>query len=118
MWSMADREIEPLKVDDFGNITNWPKDFFGDEIGDLAAMTEAAHEASQEVVNGMVVIDTNVPIAASERSAPSFRRMRLSLVRRRSWTSCRISGASARRWRTNHSGIPTESLVIRAAGVG
>lgn len=33
---------ESLKVDDFGNITNWPKDFFGDEIGDLAAMTEAA----------------------------------------------------------------------------
>jgi predicted ATPase len=34
--------VEALKVDDVGNITNWPKDFFGDEIGDLAAMTEAA----------------------------------------------------------------------------
>jgi predicted ATPase len=33
--------LEALKVDTYGNITNWPKDFFGDEIGDLAAMTEA-----------------------------------------------------------------------------
>jgi predicted ATPase len=31
-----------LEVDTFGNITNWPENFFGDEIGDLAAMTEAA----------------------------------------------------------------------------
>jgi len=35
-------EIEKLHVDEFGNITNWPKDFFGDEVGDLAAMTRAA----------------------------------------------------------------------------
>ncbi len=35
-------QIETLKVDDYGNITNWPRDFFGDEVGDLAAMTEAA----------------------------------------------------------------------------
>ncbi|MBI3303496.1 MAG: DUF3696 domain-containing protein [Deltaproteobacteria bacterium] len=35
-------QIEELYVDEFGNITNWPKDFFGDEIGDLAAMTRAA----------------------------------------------------------------------------
>ncbi len=34
--------ISELKVDEYGNITNWPRDFFGDEIGDLAAMTEAA----------------------------------------------------------------------------
>ncbi|MBM7112852.1 DUF3696 domain-containing protein [Archangium primigenium] len=34
--------IEELKLDDFGNITNWPENFFGDEVGDLAAMTEAA----------------------------------------------------------------------------
>jgi predicted ATPase len=34
--------IDSLGVDELGNITNWPKDFFGDEIGDLAAMTEAA----------------------------------------------------------------------------
>ncbi len=34
--------IRELAVDEYGNITNWPKDFFGDEVGDLAAMTEAA----------------------------------------------------------------------------
>ena len=37
-------EIHELKVDEYGNIANWPQDFFGDEIGDLAAMTEAAVE--------------------------------------------------------------------------
>jgi predicted ATPase len=37
-------EIRELEIDDYGNITNWPQDFFGDEIGDLAAMTEAAAE--------------------------------------------------------------------------
>jgi len=31
-----------LKIDDLGNIANWPENFFGDEIGDLFAMTEAA----------------------------------------------------------------------------
>jgi predicted ATPase len=35
-------QIEPLKVDEYGNITNWPKDFFGDQIADLAAMSEHA----------------------------------------------------------------------------
>jgi predicted ATPase len=34
--------IEELKLDEYGNISNWPENFFGDEIGDLAAMTEAA----------------------------------------------------------------------------
>jgi len=35
-------QIEPLDVTLFGDITNWPKGFFGDEMGDLFAMTEAA----------------------------------------------------------------------------
>ncbi|MCB1036454.1 MAG: DUF3696 domain-containing protein, partial [Acidobacteria bacterium] len=35
-------QIDELEVDLFGNITNWPEGFFGDEMGDLAAMTEAA----------------------------------------------------------------------------
>lgn len=34
-------EIERLNVDDYGNITNWPQHFFGDEMGDLAAKTKA-----------------------------------------------------------------------------
>lgn len=34
--------IDSLSVDELGNITNWPKDFYGDEVGDLVAMTDAA----------------------------------------------------------------------------
>ncbi|MFL5359009.1 DUF3696 domain-containing protein [Archangium sp.] len=34
--------IEELKLDEYGNISNWPENFFGDEVGDLAAMTQAA----------------------------------------------------------------------------
>ena len=33
---------EKLDVDMYGNIRNWPKDFFGDEMGELTAKTEAA----------------------------------------------------------------------------
>jgi predicted ATPase len=36
--------IEELDVDSDGNIRNWPKDFFGDEMGELADMTGAAME--------------------------------------------------------------------------
>lgn len=34
-------QLTALQLDLFGNITNWPKDFFGDEFGEMAAMTEA-----------------------------------------------------------------------------
>lgn len=34
--------IEPLAIDSYGNILNWPTDFFGDEMGGLAARTRAA----------------------------------------------------------------------------
>lgn len=42
--SMAGDEskIEPLDIDQDGNIRNWPADFFGDEMGDVAARTRAA----------------------------------------------------------------------------
>ena len=33
--------IEELAVDGFGNITNWPEDFFGDEMADLVARSDA-----------------------------------------------------------------------------
>lgn len=33
--------LTPLELDLFGNITNWPKDFFGDQIGEVAARTLA-----------------------------------------------------------------------------
>ncbi len=35
-------QLQNLELDLFGNIINWPKDFFGDEFGDIAAMQEAA----------------------------------------------------------------------------
>ena len=33
--------LEPLQMDLYGSILNWPDNFFGDEMGDLVAMTEA-----------------------------------------------------------------------------
>jgi predicted ATPase len=36
--------IKELEVDSYGNIKNWPKHFFGDEMGELADMTVAAME--------------------------------------------------------------------------
>lgn len=37
----AEARIEQLDVDLFGNIKNWPENFFGDEMADLVARTEA-----------------------------------------------------------------------------
>jgi predicted ATPase len=34
--------IRNLELDEYGNIGNWPDGFFGDEVDDIAAMTEAA----------------------------------------------------------------------------
>jgi predicted ATPase len=38
----GESKISELKVDEFGNISNWPKGFFGDEMAELAAMTRAS----------------------------------------------------------------------------
>lgn len=40
--------LDALEVDLFGNIANWPTDFFGDQFGEIAAMTEAALNRCQE----------------------------------------------------------------------
>lgn len=40
-------QMEPLQVDLFGNIENWPKDFFGDDMGDIAARMDAAMRRQQ-----------------------------------------------------------------------
>ena len=40
--------IERLAMDEFGNIANWPENFFGDEMGDLFAMTEAQRERQKK----------------------------------------------------------------------
>lgn len=37
-------QVTPLELDLFGTITNYPKDFFGDEMGEIAAMSKAALE--------------------------------------------------------------------------
>ncbi|WP_339865088.1 AAA family ATPase [Paremcibacter congregatus] len=34
--------LEPLQIDIFGNIQNWPENFFGDEMGDIIAQSKAA----------------------------------------------------------------------------
>ena len=41
--------IERLKMDEFGNISNWPENFFGDEMGDLFARAEAEMERRKKV---------------------------------------------------------------------
>ena len=39
---------ERLIIDEFGNIENWPENFFGDEMGDLFAMTKAQRERQKK----------------------------------------------------------------------
>jgi predicted ATPase len=36
--------LEPLEVDEFGRIKNWPQDFFGDAVAERRAMAEAMIE--------------------------------------------------------------------------
>lgn len=44
----AATELEPLEVDMYGDITNWPPKFFGDEMADLTARTVAAMKRRSE----------------------------------------------------------------------
>jgi predicted ATPase len=37
----GESKLEALKLDEYGNIHNYPKDFFGDRFEEMAAMTEA-----------------------------------------------------------------------------
>ena len=37
-------KLEPLEIDEFGNIRNWPDQFFGDEVADIAGQATAAME--------------------------------------------------------------------------
>lgn len=41
-------EIEKLDIDMFGDIKNWPRGFFGDEMGELVAKTEAGIKRQME----------------------------------------------------------------------
>ena len=38
----GESKLTPLDVNVFGEIQNWPKDFFGDQFGEMAATTQAA----------------------------------------------------------------------------
>ncbi|NKB17589.1 MAG: DUF3696 domain-containing protein [Pseudanabaena sp. CRU_2_10] len=49
MSDRGDSELVSLKLDPFGNISNWPDGFFGDEMGDLVAMTEASIKRQMSV---------------------------------------------------------------------
>jgi predicted ATPase len=40
----APATLEPLQIDLFGNIQNWPENFFGDEMGDITEQSKAAME--------------------------------------------------------------------------
>ena len=40
---------ERLEVDEFGNIANWPENFFGNEMGDLLAMAQAQMERQKRM---------------------------------------------------------------------
>ncbi len=51
--SKSPATLEPLQIDLFGNILNWPEHFFGDEMGDVTAQAKAAmktrmHQASEK----------------------------------------------------------------------
>ncbi len=40
--------IERLKLDEYGNILNWPENFFGDQMTDIAEMTKAGNRRRRE----------------------------------------------------------------------
>jgi predicted ATPase len=44
-------EAKPLEVDEFGNIRNWPPNFFGDSFGDVAGRQKAALERRKKLKN-------------------------------------------------------------------
>jgi predicted ATPase len=45
----AATELEPLKLNMFGEIENWPEHFFGDEMADIAGRTLAAMKRKKEL---------------------------------------------------------------------
>jgi predicted ATPase len=47
-FSGRSAKLVPLQVDLFGDIANWPENFFGDEMADLTARTKAAMQSQKE----------------------------------------------------------------------
>ncbi len=48
----GESKLTPLDVDVFGNITNWPDDFFGDLLGEMVAAFDAGLKRKQLQANG------------------------------------------------------------------
>lgn len=48
----AATELEPLRLNVLGEIENWPENFFGDEMADIAARTLAAMHTKQKLAAG------------------------------------------------------------------
>ncbi|MFD2356100.1 DUF3696 domain-containing protein [Nonomuraea ferruginea] len=74
--------ISRLGIDSFGNITNWPDDFFGNQFEEAAAMSRAARRRATEEKNRLnypprVVIDTNVLIVANGKADHVFPTVRI-----------------------------------------
>ncbi|MBI3403672.1 MAG: DUF3696 domain-containing protein [Acidobacteria bacterium] len=44
----GESKLTPLALDIFGNISNWPEDFFGDELGEIAAMSQAVFKRQEK----------------------------------------------------------------------
>lgn len=44
----APATLDPLQIDMFGNIKNWPENFFGDEMGDITGQANAAMKKRME----------------------------------------------------------------------
>ncbi len=45
-------ELEPLRLNEFGEIENWPEHFFGDEMADIAGRTLAAMKRKKALASG------------------------------------------------------------------
>lgn len=45
----AATELDPLRLNDYGEIENWPENFFGDEMADIAGRTLAAMQRRKAV---------------------------------------------------------------------
>jgi predicted ATPase len=39
----GESQLRKLEMDLYGNVQNWPENFFGDEMGELAAISEAIY---------------------------------------------------------------------------
>jgi len=48
--SKSSATLEPLQIDMFGNISNWPEDFFGDQMEDITEQSKSALKKRIEMI--------------------------------------------------------------------